>query len=102
MPELRQATSLNFYRSIDLKISVDGNKWLIKPRQKTGISKRVVLLPPAPGILHKYAGRSINQRQMKFNAQCSMGMGRIFCDAFDKLRKRRIVTRNIFFYKTES
>ncbi|HEX5151229.1 MAG TPA: hypothetical protein VFW07_07255 [Parafilimonas sp.] len=44
-----------------LKIGVDGNKWLIKPRQKTGISERVPLLLPALRILDKYAGHSSNQ-----------------------------------------
>ena len=46
-----------------LKIGVDGNKWLIKPRQKTGISERVPLLPPALTILDKYAGHSSNQQK---------------------------------------
>jgi site-specific recombinase XerD len=40
---------------VHLKIGVDGKKWLIKPRQKTGISERVPLLPPALKILDKYA-----------------------------------------------
>jgi len=46
-----------------LKIGVDGKKWLIKPRQKTGISERVPLLPPALTILDKYAGHSSNQQK---------------------------------------
>jgi integrase len=46
-----------------LKTGVDGNKWLIKPRQKTGISERVPLLPPALKILDKYACHSGNQQQ---------------------------------------
>ena len=44
--------------SVHIKVGVDGKKWLIKPRQKTGISERVPLLPPALRILEKYAGSS--------------------------------------------
>jgi integrase len=38
----------------DLKIGIDGKEWLIKNRQKTGISERVPLLPPAAAIIEKY------------------------------------------------
>ncbi|OQP56163.1 site-specific integrase [Niastella populi] len=38
----------------DLKIGIDGKQWLIKNRQKTGISERVPLLPPASAIIEKY------------------------------------------------
>jgi integrase len=38
----------------NIKIGQDGMQWLIKPRQKTGISERVPLLPPALRILKKY------------------------------------------------
>jgi len=38
-----------------LKIGVDGKKWLIKPRQKTGISEKVPLLPPALKILDRFS-----------------------------------------------
>jgi len=37
-----------------LKTGIDGKKWLIKPRQKTGISERVPLIPPALRIIEKY------------------------------------------------
>lgn len=37
-----------------LKTGVDGKKWLIKPRQKTGISEIVPILPPVQQILNKY------------------------------------------------
>ena len=37
----------------NIKIGQDGKQWLIK-RQKTGISERVPLLPPALCILKKY------------------------------------------------
>jgi len=37
-----------------IKEGPDGNKWLIKCRQKTGISERVPLLPPAIQIINKY------------------------------------------------
>jgi site-specific recombinase XerD len=46
-----------------LKNGVDGNKWLIKPRQKTGISEIVPLLPPALKILDKYADHSPNGKR---------------------------------------
>ena len=49
-----------------LKTGVDGSKWLIKPRQKTGISERVPLLPQALKILDKYAGHSTNQKQKHY------------------------------------
>jgi len=41
-----------------LKTGIDGRKWLIKPRQKTGISERVPLLPPAMHILQQYINHS--------------------------------------------
>lgn len=37
-----------------IKIGDDGKKWLIKPRQKTGISEIVPIFPPALRILNKY------------------------------------------------
>jgi site-specific recombinase XerD len=37
-----------------IKIGVDGKKWLIKCRQKTGIPERVPILPPALNIIKKY------------------------------------------------
>ena len=37
-----------------IKIGVDGKKWLIKPRQKTGISEIVPIFPPALRILKRY------------------------------------------------
>jgi len=37
-----------------IKIGPDGKKWLIKCRQKTGISERVPLLPPTLQIIKKY------------------------------------------------
>lgn len=37
-----------------IKTGVDGKKWLIKNRQKTDISERVPILPPAQKILDKY------------------------------------------------
>ena len=37
-----------------IKIGPDGKKWLIKSRQKTGISERVPLLPPTLHIIKKY------------------------------------------------
>ncbi|HKZ64790.1 MAG TPA: site-specific integrase [Chitinophagaceae bacterium] len=40
--------------SNDLKIGIDGKQWLIKNRQKTGISERVPVLPPAAAIIDKY------------------------------------------------
>lgn len=40
--------------SENIKIGQDGKQWLIKARQKTGISERVPLLPPALRILKKY------------------------------------------------
>ena len=38
----------------DLKIGIDGKQWLIKNRQKTGISERVPVLPPAAALIEKY------------------------------------------------
>ena len=43
------ALSLN-----DLKIGIDGKQWLIKNREKTGISERVPVLPPASALIDKY------------------------------------------------
>ena len=37
-----------------INIGIDGKKWLIKPRQKTGISEIVPIFPPALRILNKY------------------------------------------------
>lgn len=37
-----------------IKVGIDGKKWLIKNRQKTDISERVPILPPAEKILKKY------------------------------------------------
>lgn len=37
-----------------IKIGIDGNKWVIKNRQKTDISERVPILPPVTQILKKY------------------------------------------------
>ena len=37
-----------------LKIGIDGKQWLIKNRQKTGISERVPVLPPAAALIEKY------------------------------------------------
>ncbi len=39
-----------------IKIGVDGKKWLIKSRQKTGISEIVPIFPPALRILKRYEG----------------------------------------------
>ena len=36
-----------------LKIDDNGNKWLIKPRQKTGIPEIVPVFQPALNVLHK-------------------------------------------------
>lgn len=38
----------------DLKTGIDGKQWLIKNRQKTDISERVPILPPAAAIIEKY------------------------------------------------
>ena len=38
-----------------IKIDNNGKKWLIKPRQKTGIPEIVPIFPPALRILNKYA-----------------------------------------------
>jgi site-specific recombinase XerD len=37
-----------------LKVGQDGRQWLVKPRQKTGITERVPLFPKALHILEKY------------------------------------------------
>jgi integrase len=50
-------------REDHIKTGVDGKKWLIKPRQKTGISERVPILPPALKILEKYADQNIKQQR---------------------------------------
>lgn len=39
-----------------LKTGIDGKQWLIKDRQKTGISERVRILPSVARILDKYKG----------------------------------------------
>ena len=41
-----------------IKIGIDGNRWLIKNRQKTDISERVPILPPVECILKKYKNHS--------------------------------------------
>jgi integrase/recombinase XerD len=41
-----------------IKIGIDGNRWLIKNRQKTDISERVPILPPVECILKKYKSHS--------------------------------------------
>ncbi|MEJ7736989.1 MAG: site-specific integrase [Chitinophagaceae bacterium] len=41
-----------------IKVGIDGKKWLIKLRQKTGISERVPILPPAFLIIKKYEDHS--------------------------------------------
>jgi site-specific recombinase XerD len=41
-----------------IKVGDDGKKWLIKPRQKTGIPEIVPIFPPALRILNKYADSS--------------------------------------------
>jgi len=38
----------------DIKIGIDGKQWLMKNRQKTGISERVPVLPPAAALIDKY------------------------------------------------
>jgi hypothetical protein len=45
-----------------IKIGDDGKKWLIKPRQKTGIPEIVPIFPPALCILNKY------EHSIKLNA----------------------------------
>lgn len=37
-----------------IKVGDDGKRWLIKPRQKTGIPEIVPIFPPALNILNKY------------------------------------------------
>ena len=37
-----------------IKFGVDGKRWLVKPRQKTGIPEIVPIFPPALHILNKY------------------------------------------------
>ena len=44
-----------------LKTGTDGKKWLIKSRQKTGISERVPLIPPAIQILDKYKNHPVSK-----------------------------------------
>ncbi|MET0637832.1 MAG: site-specific integrase [Chitinophagaceae bacterium] len=41
-----------------IKIGVNGKRWLIKPRQKTGIIELVPIFPPVESILTKYNGHS--------------------------------------------
>ena len=43
-----------------IKIGIDSKQWLIKNRQKTDISERVPLLPPALRIIKKYEDHSKN------------------------------------------
>ena len=49
----------------NIKIGVDGKKWLIKNRQKTDISERVPILLLAEQILSKYAHNSTGSENMK-------------------------------------
>lgn len=49
----------------DLKIGIDGKQWLIKNRQKTGISERVPLLPPASAIIEKYKSHCLRSPDKK-------------------------------------
>ena len=46
-----------------VKIGVDGNKWLVKPRQKTGICELVPILHPAMRILSKYKDHPESKRK---------------------------------------
>ena len=48
-------TRLSNLAADHIKIDDDGKKWLIKPRQKTGIPEIVPIFPPALRILNKYA-----------------------------------------------
>ena len=48
-----------------IKNGIDGRKWLIKCRQKTGISERVPILPPAMRIIKKYKGHSKSKNSTK-------------------------------------
>ena len=41
-----------------IQYGIDGNRWLIKNRQKTDISERVPILPPVAYILNKYQSHS--------------------------------------------
>jgi len=49
----------------DLKIGIDGRQWLIKNRQKTDVSERVPLLPPAAAIIEKYKGYCLRSSDKK-------------------------------------
>ena len=49
----------------NIKIGVDGKKWLIKNRQKTDISERVPILLPAEQILNKYSHNSSHSESKK-------------------------------------
>jgi hypothetical protein len=46
-----------------VKIGVDGNKWLVKPRQKTGICEVVPIFHPAMRILSKYKDHLESKRK---------------------------------------
>jgi len=48
-----------------VKIGVDGNKWLVKPRQKTGICELVPIFHPAMRILSKYKDNPESKRRKK-------------------------------------
>lgn len=41
-------------RRIDIIIGVDGEKWIVSKRQKTDVTARIPLLPPALAILDQY------------------------------------------------
>jgi len=48
-----------------IKIDDEGKKWLIKPRQKTGIPEIVPIFPPALNILNKYECNSQLDKRKK-------------------------------------
>lgn len=47
-------TDLKFMNEKDITIGIDGNKWIIKARQKTKIVATIPLLPQALKIIEKY------------------------------------------------
>ena len=49
----------------DLKVGIDGRPWLIKNRQKTDISERVHVLPPAAAIIEKYKDYCLNSTEKR-------------------------------------
>jgi integrase len=49
----------------DLKVGIGGKPWLIKNRQKTDISERVPVLPPAAAIIEKYKDYSLNSPEKR-------------------------------------